>query len=386
MQRKIIYISHWRFPSEKTMTPLIMKTCEGFIREGFSVELWIPKRPSGFAGVDPFIKHGIQKRFPIYALSSIGSINKFGKLGFILMAFTFNLSVSARLLRERKNNTSLILYGHDIRDFIVPSFLKLPLFIEIHDFYESSFNFINRLVLKKTSGLIVTNTFKQKAIESRYGFPLDRMICQPNAVSFEMFDIPVSRQQAREKLSFPSGIKIVLYTGHLFSLKGVYTLAESASYLSSDTYIYFVGGTKEDRKALEGFVTAKKLPRIVFLEHQEHVNIPFFQKAADILVLPNTAKEVASKYETSPVKLFEYMASGVPIVASDVPSIREIVSDKEVFFFIPDDPQNLAKVIRNAMNDERAVENRSRASKVLARTHSWPSRAQAITALIKKCT
>jgi len=103
---------------------LIMKTCEGFIREGFSVELWIPKRPSGFAGVDPFIKHGIQKRFPIYALSSIGSINKFGKLGFILMAFTFNLSVSARLLRERKNNTSLILYGHDIRDFIVPSRLQ----------------------------------------------------------------------------------------------------------------------------------------------------------------------------------------------------------------------------------------------------------------------
>lgn len=385
MKNKIIYISHWRFPSEKTMTPLIMKTCEGFIKEGFLVELWIPQRPSGFTGVDPFVKHNIREKFTIHSLLSIGSINKFGKLGFLLMVFTFNFAVFARLLKERKYNVSLILYGHDIRDFIIPSFLRLPLFIEIHDFYESSLRFLNRRVLKRTSGLIVTNTFKQKAIEMRYGFPIDRMIHQPNAVSFEMFDIPVSKQQAREKLDLPLNIKIILYTGHLFSWKGVYTLAEAIAYLSENTYIYFVGGTEEDREALKMFAVIKKLSRLVFLEHQEHALIPFFQKSADVLVLPNTAKESASKYETSPVKLFEYMASGVPIVASDLPSIREIVSDKEVFFFTTDDSKNLAEVIEKVMSDETAAKERINASRVLARTHNWNSRAKAITALIKKC-
>lgn len=387
MQKKIIYLSHWRFPSEKTMTPLIMKTCEGFVQEGFLVELWIPERINhGFSGVDPFVKHNIPTRFPIRRLSSLSYIERFGKIGFILMVVIFNISAFFRLFQERRLNTPLIIYGHDIRDFVLPSLLGLPLFIEIHDFYESSVRILNRIVLKNTSGLIVTNTFKQRAINERYGFPKDRMIHQPNAVSFEMFDIPISKKDAREKLGLPFDVKIVLYTGHLFSWKGVYTLAEAALYVPEDTRVYFVGGTEEDRETLKKFVMDKKLPRIIFLSHQEHTKIPLFQKSADVLVLPNTAKEIASKYETSPVKLFEYMASGIPIVASDIPSIREIVSSKEVFFFTPDNPKRLAEAIQEAIENLDKIKKRTVASHILARSFSWSSRAKAIVALIRRLT
>src|SRR3989344_2027316 len=385
MKKKIIYLSHWRFPSEKTMSPLIMKTCEGFIKEGFLVELWIPERIyHDFFGSDPFAKHNISTRFPIHKLPSLKFVEKFGKAGFILMVAIFNVTVFFRLLRERKSNVPLIIYGHDIRDFILPSLLGLPLFIEIHDFYESSIRFLNRMVLKNTSGLIVTNTFKLKAINKRYGFSKDRMIHQPNAVTPEMFDIPISKKEAREKLGLPLDVKIILYTGHLFSWKGVYTLAEAALYMPEDTRIYFVGGMKEDRETLKKFVNDKKLPRIIFLPHQEHVKIQLFQKSADVLVLPNTAKEKASKYETSPVKLFEYMASGIPIVASNIPSIREIVSPKEVFFFIPDDPKSLAKTVQEATHNFDKIKERTDASRILARSFSWPSRAKAISALIRR--
>jgi glycosyltransferase involved in cell wall biosynthesis len=53
-----------------------------------------------------------------------------------------------------------------------------------------------------------------------------------------------------------------------------------------------------------------------------------WQKAADALVLPNTAKEDISKYYTSPMKLFEYMASRRPIVATNIPSITEIINEE----------------------------------------------------------
>lgn len=367
------------------MTPLIMKTCEGFVQEGFLVELWIPRRINyGFSGVDPFVKHNILTRFPIRTLFSFRGIEKFGKIGFILMVVIFNISAFFRLLKERRLDTHLIIYGHDIRDFVLPSFLGLSLFIEIHDFYESSVRVLNRTVLENTSGLIVTNTFKQRAINERYGFPKDRMIHQPNAVSSEMFDIPISKKEAREKLGLPLDVKIALYTGHLFSWKGVYALAEAALYLPEDTRVYFVGGTEEDREALKKFVADKKLPRIIFLPHQEHIKIPLFQKSADVLVLPNTGKEMASKYETSPVKLFEYMASGIPIVASDLSSIREIVSPKEVFFFTPDDPKRLAEAIQEAIEDLGKAKERVAASRILARSFSWPSRAKAIAALIRR--
>ena len=385
MKKKIIVLSHWRFPSDKTMSPLIMKTCEGFVQEGFLVELWVPERIDyGLSVIDPFVKHNIPTRFPIRKLPSLKFVERFGKLGFILMVAIFNFSVFFRLFRERKSDSSIIIYGQDIRDFVLPSLLGLPLFIEIHDFYESSVRFLNRMVLKNTSGLIVTNTFKQRAINERYGFPKNKMIHQPNAVSSEMFDITISKKEAREKLGLPLDVKIALYTGHLFSWKGVHTLAEAALYVSPDTYIYFVGGMKEDREALEKFVMDKKLPHIVFLPHQEHSKIPLFQKSSDVLVLPNTAKEAASKYETSPVKLFEYMASGIPIVASNIPSIREIVSPKEVFFFTPDDPKSLAKAIQEAIEDLDKANERTDASRILARSFSWPLRAKAITALIRR--
>jgi len=383
MKKKLIYISHWRFPSEKTMTPLIMKTCEGFVREGFEVELWVPRRYNpAYAGVDPFVKYGIRERFPIRQLPVWGIDKKLGILTFFLMVFTFNVSVFFALRREKKLSRTSILYGHDMRDFIFPSFLHLPLFIEIHDFYESSWRFINKIVLDRTKGLIITNSYKLQAIAKQYGYPEDRMIRQPNAVSFEMFNIPVTMIEARHRLNLPYDVKIALYTGHLFKWKGVYTLAQSVAHLPADTYVYFVGGTVEDREVLKSFVVEKKLPRIVFMPPIEHSEIPFLLKAADVLVLPNTAKEAASKFETSPVKLFEYMASGVPIVASDIPSIREIVSEKEVQFFKADDPQDLAEKITKTIGDKEQSLTRAAMAKILAKSFSWEARAKSISALI----
>ena len=109
-------------------------------------------------------------------------------------------------------------------------------------------------------------------------------------------------------------------------------------------------------------------------------------RAADVLVLPNTALEDASKYETSPVKLFEYLSSGVPVVASDLPSIRDIVTDKEVCFFTPDDPKDLAGKIQSIWTEETVAESRAIAGKAYAKSCSWEARSLHIGRLIKENT
>lgn len=375
---KLIYISHWRFPSEKTMTPLILKTCAHFARLGWEVELWIPRRSNDYkAKEDVFELYKISPRFVIRRIACIDTMNFLGTFGFLLMVATFNLSAFLKL----RNEQTAVLYAHDIRDVILPSLRRLSVFVEIHDFYVSSFDFINRSVFARITGLIVTNALKISRIAERYKFPIDRMLRQPNAVEAKDFDISTSQEDARAQLGLPHEGEIALYTGHLFGWKGVHTLADAAAFLPANVSILFVGGTTEDRSALQTYISEHNLPRISFVPHQTPDKIPLYQKAADVLVLPNTAKEEASRIETSPVKLFEYLASGKPIVASDIPSIRDIVSDKEVFFAKPDDGKNFALTITEALKGDQ---KRSEAARAFAWDHSWESRAEHIDAFMKK--
>jgi glycosyltransferase involved in cell wall biosynthesis len=372
MIRRIIYLSHWRFPSDKTMTPLILRTCAEYARAGISVELWVPYRE----GTDP---HRIAELpFVIKVLPALDLMRWLGSFGFYVMVATYTFSVLIKLLFTRQKGD--VLYGHDFRDFILPVLVGLPIFIEIHDFYLSRFDMVNRLVLRHTTGLIVTNQVKLEVLAKRYGFPRAHMMRKPNAVDFDFFNITATKEESRTLLGLPDNKRLILYTGHLFSWKGVHTLAEAAKDLPEDTFVYFVGGTKEDQAAFAEYVQQHHFPRIVLLPHQEHSKIPLFLRAADVLVLPNTAKEAASKYETSPVKLFEYLASGTPIVASDLPSIRDVVSEQEVFFFEPDNPTSLASTVRQAFTANPAQKN---AAQSLARSLGWGARIREIAAFMQ---
>lgn len=372
---KLVYLSHWRFPSEKTMTPLILKTCAHFARLGWEVELWVPRRRNEYrAQEDIFELYQVSPRFAVRRIPCIDLIRPLGTLGFLLMVLSFNISAWMRLRGERA-----VVYAHDLRDVIVPCLRGYPTFVEIHDFYESSFRFLTRFVLRRVRGLIVTNSHKMAHLEEAYGYPRARMLRQPNAVEVKDFELSLPQHEARRMVGLPEEGKIALYTGHLFSWKGVYTLADAAAHLPEEMRVIFVGGTPEDRQALERYVAKRRLPRITFVPHQLPQKIPLYQRAADVLVLPNTATEEASRVETSPVKLFEYLASGKPIVASDIPSIREVVSEREVTFARPDDGRDLARAILEALKDH----SKTVAAQALARSCSWESRASAIDSFMR---
>ncbi len=116
--------------------------------------------------------------------------------------------------------------------------------------------------------------------------------------------------------------------------------------------------------------------------HRPHAEVPLWQRAADILVLPNTAKEAISRFYTSPMKLFEYMASGTPIVASDLPSVTEILTSERGVLVEPDNPKALASAIGRALADEQAAARAGRAQAWVAE-HTWAKRAARILGLLE---
>ncbi len=102
---------------------------------------------------------------------------------------------------------------------------------------------------------------------------------------------------------------------------------------------------------------------------------------AKVAVLPNVPS-VPSQF-SSPLKLFEYMAYGIPIVASDMPVFQEILANgKNAILFKPGDPVALAEGIRTLLDDPGLASQIALAAKEDARNYTYERRAEKILGVI----
>jgi len=122
--------------------------------------------------------------------------------------------------------------------------------------------------------------------------------------------------------------------------------------------------------------------RIIFAGEVPHTLIPEYLSKAKIAVLPNTTYE-NSKF-SSPLKLFEYMAAGIPIVASDLPVFREILQNqKNALFFEPGNSQALANAIKQILTSDELAQKLSENAKKTAEKYTYEKRAEKICEIIK---
>ncbi|MBI3630727.1 MAG: glycosyltransferase, partial [Candidatus Sungbacteria bacterium] len=139
----------------------------------------------------------------------------------------------------------------------------------------------------------------------------------------------------------------------------------------------FVGGTPKEISASRD--TAREAGvegRCVFVPFVDEHTILKYLLAADALIyLP--PREKFFLYETSPMKLFEYMAAQKPIILADYPSLREALDTDEAFFVDPRDRVAVGEAIRRAVSGEDAA-RRAAAAYERARTNTWDARAQKI--------
>ncbi len=155
--------------------------------------------------------------------------------------------------------------------------------------------------------------------------------------------------------SFPAaGVEpVVGYSGHLYPWKGVDLLLDALVELRGVRGL-IIGGHPAEPDAARLQARSRELgldPRVVFTGLVRPGEVATRLEAADILVLPNPATAVSVRY-TSPLKLFEYLAMGRPIVASDLPAFREVLTDRQnAVLFEPGSAAALARAIRNVLDD-----------------------------------
>jgi len=394
---RIFYFTNTRLPTEKAHGVATVKLCSAFAALGHEVMIIHPWRRNPLRG-DVYAYYGVERNFTIITLPSIDFLwLGFGeRFLFLVQLFSFS-KIAALWLFFRYRLTGrlgdTVIFSHDHIPLFFVSFFAPQIFYDIHHYPEHTF--LYERVLRRAIGVGVQTKWKADAIRRDFGIPPEKIVYWPNGTDIERFDIRFTVNEARVKLGLPQEKKIVLYAGSLQRWKGVDTLVQAAELLPPDIFVYIVGGNtgktnfqfprptspgpSPGGRAISNFQN-----RVVFVGQRPWSEIPLWLKAADVLVLPNSGRMKVSQYYTSPMKLFEYMASGRPIVASDVPAIHEIVDETMVFFAQPDNPRSFADAIRQALaNPEEA---RRRAERALQEVviYSWAARAEKILGLMQR--
>jgi glycosyltransferase involved in cell wall biosynthesis len=230
--------------------------------------------------------------------------------------------------------------------------------------------------------LPITECLRQRLLHD-YGCPSERVTTIPDAArSVARSPKPATSQHSHgEEEKRPARL---IYVGQLYPWKGVDLLLEALAELER-AELTIVGGLDNDRdlprlrRLAEAVGVAN---RVVFAGPRPYAEVPCLLARADVALLP-LADGVVARCFTSPLKLFDYMAAGCPIVAVDFPTIREVLYDGENgLLAAPGDPAALAAQVQRLLDNPELARQLGDRARRDAQAYTWQRRAERITAVL----
>ncbi len=368
---RIAYLANVKFLGKRAHSVQIAHTCQAFsAQEGTAIDLYVNKRlESSQSEIDSFFGFS-----PLFTAINIAPKFFFPRvrLTFYLSEMVFSLSF---LLKAQTKTYDVFFSRHEWILFFLSFFI--PREKIIWESHEAKFNYPVRHLLKKGIKVVVIS----EGIRDFYlgqGVSDSILSVAHDGIDGSFFEEVDTKEKIRKELDIPLNSKVVMYIGGLDKWKGVETFFLAAAILPEITCVV-VGGRTDEINKYKSLYTS-----VLFLGSRPYRNLKNIQQAADILVLPNTATIPLSAEYTSPLKLFSYMASGVPMVTSDIPSVRNVLTSDMTTYVTPDSPESLASGIQNIfMNYDPALE-KAKLCKKLALSYTWSNRAKQISEFINK--
>jgi len=368
----LFYIANVRLPTEKAHGIQIIKMCEALALNDVEVVLLVPYRFKTKEMVndrDIFSFYNVKHNFTIRYLPNFDILFLargkaiWGTVLYLIQEMSFSLFAFKATMGFRG-----IVYSRDKVVAFLRGLTNLAVVFEAHD--GACRNWFDRLVARKSKtvvgvSLAVVQSWKELGAQTVYA---------PDGVSEEFFN-RMSTNQARKKLGLPLKQKIAVYTGSLYSWKGTDIIFRAAKLLPK-IHFYVVGGSEVDTDVEGMRKNYAQITNCQIVGYRPYREMSLWMKAADVLVLTGSRETRKGWEETSPLKLFEYMAVGKPIVAAETPAIREIMSVEEVWFYKPEDIRSLVRQLQRVLK----VKSSGKVEKAWrkARQYRWEKRASKI--------
>jgi glycosyltransferase involved in cell wall biosynthesis len=332
---KIMYIANSPMPSRSANSIHIIKMCEAFAKAGLGITLVIPSAPKNFSSkADIFNFYGIKSKFKIRRIFTLPGR---GMAIFYLLAMFYSVFKGPN-----------IIYTRQIEAAVLASISHIKFILEMHDYLTDR---VDKFFFKRLSGnkyflklILISNTLKTKFME--YGFNGKKTKVLPDAVDIDIFNNKKNVNNKRIRIG---------YGGHLFKGRGVEIIETLASSMA-DLDFYLWGGTEDLIEYWKN--RTKNAKNLYFKGFVKNIILAEELANCDILIMPYQ-KEVAvfgNKGNTvewmSPMKMFEYMATGRPIISSNLPVIREILKNGYNAILVTyDDEKEWESEIRRLINN-----------------------------------
>jgi glycosyltransferase involved in cell wall biosynthesis len=236
----------------------------------------------------------------------------------------------------------------------------------------------------------LTSFIKERFVS--LGFPRGKIIVLPDGVDLRLFENLPSKEECRRQLEFPLDRPIIGYIGRFRTMemeKGIPELIQAVALLpelnEGEPLLLCVGGPMDAVPAYLELLCKLGVPeeRVKFVDRVPNSEIPYWIRTFDIAAaaFPNTEHYA---YFMSPLKLFEYMAAGVPIIATDLPSIREVLRHGENAWLVqPESPEALAEGICVVMENPGVARRLAEHAREEAEKYTWEKRAASILTFLE---
>jgi glycosyltransferase involved in cell wall biosynthesis len=384
----LLYFADTRFPIERANGVQTMATCHALASRGHDVTL-VVRPDSAPAPRDPFAFYGLPPldamRVSIVAATATGRARRalylLGAMRIALASrdatvYTRDLGLASFLLQLPRGRRPPVVYeSHGLAPIVAA---EMPRLLGNPSLAPSASK-LRRLdrrearVWRRADGYVTITSALLDDLTARYGARDNAHVVPDGAWT--------GRHHRTAARRHPP---IAGYAGHLYPWKGVDDFVRALS-LSDDIGGLVVGGHPGEADL------ARVQQLIDRLELRDRVEIAGLVppdevltrvSAASMLVLPNVASTMSSRY-TSPLKLFEYLATGRPIVATDSPAIREVLTDEVTALLVPaGDPSAMAAAMRRLATDAELAGRLGDAAATLAPEYDWSRRAERLEAVL----
>lgn len=291
----------------------------------------------------------------------------------------FNFSLLFYLLKKRlgSGEPGLVYVRHlKLAEFLIGhrKILNMPVVYEVHELFHQTTENPGRKE-------------KVRRREIRVLKGCDALVCTSRRLKEMVVELGAAGPVQVASNGFRSDWKIdrdvkgtrIFYAGSLYPWKGVDTLIDAATRLPDQNFLIVGGGGRLEE--LKEKASRLAPGRIEFTGPVPHEEMPQRLSRAGIAVLPNIP-DISSQF-SSPLKLFEYMAFGLPIVASDIPIFREILNPgQNALLFTPGDPESLARAIRRLIDDPDLRAGIAATARKDAENYTYEKRAERIIGLL----